>query len=501
MGAADVSSDLTDLDEVLESLRDRLAAGAEGRARREDRAAPPHTNPLVSVIVLNFNGADLLPRCIESLYAQSYTNFEIIVVDNASADESLEVLAGYLPSEKLTVVRSETNRGVPGGRNLGVLHARGEIVAFIDNDGYARPGWLDHLVRRFDDETVGAVASLVFFARKKIVVNGAGGTLNHAGYGGDHGFCRSVEFVDLPGEVLYPMGCGMALRRKLLGQVFPLDDRIFNYYDDVELGIRVWNAGARVVLAPGAWIDHEFSTSDAINQNKMYLCERNRIRTMLKFSPYRHLPRWFLNEWALRRYFGIAGMRSLPLRAWLWNLLHLPSALLARVRLSPRAERYWGRTAPTWKQYPPPLPAEHRNTAELAQAGSGVDLGAEESTKQLLFGWFWVDSQAGESFRWGASEASLLLRAEPDARHLALRFRVADGEQRIRLIVRKLGNLESVLEFDLPRGRPHSWREEKVPFAGTSGIYECLFISEIGFVDATGRQLGPGLSRIGFEMG
>jgi GT2 family glycosyltransferase len=501
------SADLSvppELDAALSRLREEVADSGDPRLRgggatgRLASGQSTHALPLVSVVVLNFNGEEVLSRCLESLDRQTHPNYEIIVVDNASSDASLAILEAHLPSAKLTVVRSETNRGVPGGRNLGVLHAQGEIVAFIDNDGYARPDWLECLVRAFEDETVGAAASLVFFSRKKIVVNGAGGTLNLSGYGGDHCFRSSLEFSELPDDVLYPMGCGMALRRSLVAKVFPLDERIFNYYDDVEVGIRVWNAGQRVVLAADAWIDHDFSTSDAINQNKAYLCERNRVRTIVKYGPWRHFPRWLRREWGLKRYFGISGMRLLPLRAWLWNLVHLPSAMGTRLRVRPDAGRYWGKIARTWSQYPPPLPEEHLNTALPEAVGSDVRFGAENDTVHTLFGWFWVQEEDGEAFRWGGRESSLLLRAQPATTCLTLRFRVPTDHRNVRVMLRELGKLEAFAAFRIPPGERHSWQEVRFACTPPAGVCECLFVTDPPHVDIAGRNLGIGLARIAF---
>src|SRR5580698_3195310 len=115
----------------------------------------------VSVVVLNHNGASVISRCIECLLTQSYTNFEIIVVDNNSTDGSLSILQNYLKAGRIMLVRSDRNDGVPGGRNLGLSHARGEIIAFIDNDGYARGDWLAEGVRTLlSDTQLGAVAPL-----------------------------------------------------------------------------------------------------------------------------------------------------------------------------------------------------------------------------------------------------------------------------------------------------------------------------------------------------
>src|SRR5215469_2452404 len=106
------------------------------------QASSSDSTPLASVIVLNYNGEKIIRRCLNALMRQTYTNFEVIVVDNNSSDASLSILEEYLESGNLTIVRSHKNLGVPGGRNLGVRHARGAILAFIDNDGYADSHWL-----------------------------------------------------------------------------------------------------------------------------------------------------------------------------------------------------------------------------------------------------------------------------------------------------------------------------------------------------------------------
>src|SRR5579875_2447546 len=122
--------------------------------------------PAVSVVVLNFNGAAIVGRCLQHLLEQTFDDFEIVVVDNGSSDSSLRAMEPYLGRGRLAIVRSARNLGVAAGRNLGMMHARGRIVAFIDNDGYADPRWLEAIVAAFAaDPAVGAVGSLVFFDR------------------------------------------------------------------------------------------------------------------------------------------------------------------------------------------------------------------------------------------------------------------------------------------------------------------------------------------------
>ena len=88
------------------------------------------------------------------------------------------------------------------------------------------------------------------------------------------------------------MGCGMALRCSAVERVGPFDDRMLNYYDDVDYGVRLWRAGYRVLVAPDAWIDHAFGGAGGDSDRKRLLCERHRMRVVLKHSSTRTLSRW-----------------------------------------------------------------------------------------------------------------------------------------------------------------------------------------------------------------
>src|SRR6266700_1955974 len=88
-------------------------------------------SPAVSVIVLNHNGEKIIGKCLDHLLAQSFDDFEIVVVDNDSKDGSRAILEQYLGCGRLSIVHSRRNLGVAGGRNLGVMHAQGGIIAFI----------------------------------------------------------------------------------------------------------------------------------------------------------------------------------------------------------------------------------------------------------------------------------------------------------------------------------------------------------------------------------
>ncbi len=123
--------------------------------------------PLASVIVVCWNAADVLGRCLDQLLAQDYGNYEIMVVDDGSDDNTVDVAEAKAALGEVTIVRSPRNRGCPHARNLGLARAKGEIIAFIDADGFAAPHWLSHIVQAFaGDPRIGGVASTVFYEAK-----------------------------------------------------------------------------------------------------------------------------------------------------------------------------------------------------------------------------------------------------------------------------------------------------------------------------------------------
>lgn len=456
----------------------------------------------VSVIVLNFNGEKIIRECLDHLLKQTYPDFEIIVVDNASSDGSVAVLEEYLTTGKVSVVRSTKNLGVSGGRNLGLLYTRGEIVAFMDNDGCADKNWLKEAVRTLEsDERIGAVASVVFFSKRKIILNGAGGTLNFQGYGGDICFNSPYEFAEIPHEVLYPMGCGMMIRKGLMDLIGPFDSVPLKWYDDTELGIRLWKLGFRVVVSHNAWVDHNMGHSDQFLPGKIYLCERARIRTVLKYYPTRQLVRWLLREWYFLRYvrhFKSPSLWSIPFKAWAWNICHLISTLKWRSKFAFKRNSFWHLLHPSWGAFPPPAPNNRAYRPDPKQAKDWLILDGDADRHQLNFGWYYEEREGAMSYRCTEAHASAFFRFGSVVHICSIMLRILCAGQRSRIVVRRLGEIEPVLE--IPIEAPLlSWQKKSYPCNVGAGIYEILLLTEGIFRDASGRELGVAVSAIEFN--
>jgi GT2 family glycosyltransferase len=447
--------------------------------------------PLASVIVVCWNSEDVIERCLEHLFAQDYANFEIVVVDDGSSDDTLELAEESLGSGKVTIVHSPLNRGCPHARNLGLRHARGEFIAFIDADGFATPSWLSAIVDTFEaDETIGGVASTVFLASNPLVLNGAGGIVNRQGWGADLLMNESYERAEIAEEVLYPMGCGMSLRRSAVERVGPFDDRMLNYYDDVDYGMRLWRAGYRVVVSPDAWIDHGFGHSSGGSTLKLLLCEQHRMRVVLKHTPLRRLGRWVFHEViATRRSFS--PRYELKLSAVKWNIRYLPSTLLSRWRLraAPHVpdrliDSSWGENFPEGV-LPIRKPRPEKATRSLDMADS-------RASRRLLYGWYPAEHVDGRSFRWASTQAAAIVHLDTPARRVRLRFsHVPDDIGWIDVTVREVGAIDP-LEPAWSARIEWQYIEQTVenhPIALPAGDYEVVFSARRTWTSGKDKRL------------
>jgi GT2 family glycosyltransferase len=477
-------------------MGERRRAGARARAERTPCA-------LASVIVVCWNDAQVLGRCLDQLAAQDHPSYEVIVVDDGSTDDSAAVAEAAAQRSALKLVRRESNAGCPAARNLGLLHARGETVAFLDADGFAAPDWLRRLTDRLEAEpNAGGVASTVFFDADPLVLNGAGGTVNRQGWAADLSMCESFEWAQIGQEALYAMGCGMGFRRAVLDEVGAFDERMLNYYDDVDYGIRVWRAGHRIVVAADAWIDHGGGASGRDDAGKRRLCERHRMRVVLKHARLGTLPRWAGGELRSLRA-APAPVRMRKLAAIGWNARHLHSTLAARWRLRHATGAPDSLIADSWGDgFPAGLPLRPQPVPEQARAS--VEIADPGSAAALLDGWYPLESTDGQCQRWAAVHAAALVSLTRDARRLRLEYAHPPEDT---------GGVELSIRRILPDQPPREvWTDhlrwqylarsiENRPIALPAGDYELRFDAAHGWAEPPSRvrSLGLALRGLSFE--
>jgi len=215
--------------------------------------------PLVSVIILNFNGENYLERCLFSVLSTKYPNFEVIFIDNASTDSSLKTVEKTFGNDqRLRIFKSTQNIGFSGGNNFGLSQAKGEYIAFLNNDTIADPYWLSALVTALEkDKTIGLAGSTILSIDGK-KLRGAGGLWSdYLLFLCPVGAGRKGDFELLPTfEVSFATGCSMIVRKEFLDKIGLFDPEIPYNYDDTLLSLKTWLAGKRVVSVSGSRIRH-----------------------------------------------------------------------------------------------------------------------------------------------------------------------------------------------------------------------------------------------------
>jgi GT2 family glycosyltransferase len=238
---------------------------------------------LLSVIIPNWNGAHHLPTCLDSLRAQTYAPFEVLVVDNASTDDSLELLGRY--PEVRTLALSE-NRGFTGACNAGFRGARGEIQILLNNDTETHRRWLEEVAAAFAAHPeVGLVASKMLLFDRRETFHTAGDYVTLDGMAHNRGVWQRDEGqYDHPAYVFSACGGSAAYRRTMLEEVGLLDDDFFFSFEDVDLAWRAQLAGWRCLYVPGAVVYHKLKASGG-GRTASFHDARNRIWTLVKNYP------------------------------------------------------------------------------------------------------------------------------------------------------------------------------------------------------------------------
>jgi GT2 family glycosyltransferase len=251
--------------------------------------------PTVAVIVVNWNGRAYLDKCLAALRAQTYRAFEIVLVDNASTDDSVAFVKTAFP--EVLVIQLDHNAGFAAGNNAGIRATRSDYVALINNDAYADPDWLAQLIEAAEQRPdVGLLACKILFDDDPRVINSAGLVMDWAGFCWDW---RGGQ-LDQPDEskieeAFGPSGAAALYRRTLLDEVGLLDEDFFMYAEDADLNWRAQRAGWKGLYVPTARVRHVASaTSIEGSRFKAYHLGRNKFWLLIKNVPGGRYLGWWL---------------------------------------------------------------------------------------------------------------------------------------------------------------------------------------------------------------
>ena len=252
----------------------------------------PH--PTVSVIVLNYNGMRFMEDCFSSLTQLDYPSdcLDLVLADNASSDGSVDYVRERFPHVR--ILRFDQNYWFSGGMNRAVRRSKGDYVAFLNSDMRVEPYWLTGLVEAVTSDPEVVCSSSKILNWDGSLIDFGGTLLSFLGHGRAEGYHDPhVTAYDEPRHILAPCGGAMLIDRDVFIDVGEFDEAYDAYFEDLDLGWRLWIVGYEVIFAPQSVCYHvHFGSSSSMAPAKMqYLYERNALYTILKNYEQRYLER------------------------------------------------------------------------------------------------------------------------------------------------------------------------------------------------------------------
>ncbi|MFQ5328776.1 MAG: glycosyltransferase family 2 protein [Thermodesulfobacteriota bacterium] len=246
----------------------------------------PH--PLISVIIVNWNGLNFLKGSLRTLSLQSYIDFETIVVDNGSDDGSLSFIRTSYP--QIRIIENSGNRGFAAANNQGIAVARGRYVALLNNDTEVEQEWLATLAASAESSPpdVGMWAPKILSIEDRTSIDSVGGLLISRcciAKGRGRGERDRGQYDNLR-DVFIPSGCAAMYRLAMLETVGNFDEQFFAYCEDTDIGLRAMLMGWKTRSVPEAVVYHHYSgTAGKYSPTKAFLVERNHIWVAVKNMP------------------------------------------------------------------------------------------------------------------------------------------------------------------------------------------------------------------------
>jgi GT2 family glycosyltransferase len=245
------------------------------------------------VIIPNWNGIRHLSTCLNALRCQTYPNLEVILVDNASTDESVALVGRDYP--EVTIMQLDENLGLTGGINRGIQIARGEIIVPLNNDTQVASGWAEALATALlDHPDAGMAASKMLLFDRRDTLHSAGDAYGVNGIPINRGVWQK-DTGQFDEDVYIWGGCGGAVAycRAMLDDIGLLDEDLFMYCEDVDLNWRAQLAGYKCVFAPRAVVYHHLSATGG-GEIASFYTGRNTLWVLFKNYPGALLRRHWL---------------------------------------------------------------------------------------------------------------------------------------------------------------------------------------------------------------
>tara|TARA_B100001971_G_scaffold92981_1_gene85642 strand:- start:1626 stop:2624 length:999 start_codon:yes stop_codon:yes gene_type:complete len=258
--------------------------------------------PKVSIIIVNYNGKELLQKCLDSLLKVNYDNFEIILVDNNSTDGTVEFITKNYPS--LIIIKLDSNKGFAEPNNVAAKISKGKYLLFLNNDTVVTPNFISEMVKVMEtDKKIAVCQSLLL--KPDGSVDSSGDFIDHLGV-----VYNSKTKIDEIREVSSARGASMLVRSDIFEKLDGFDQKFFITFEDVDLCWRSWILGYRVLIIPTSIVYHEGGiTIKKIKSEIAFHGFKNQLAMKItNFEPILAMRNMMI-------FFGIYGIRELKI--WL----------------------------------------------------------------------------------------------------------------------------------------------------------------------------------------
>lgn len=294
----------------------------------------------VSIVIVTWNSETHLPTCLANLSNQSVQGFEVIVIDNGSADESVYIVETCQFNVPIHIEQLPFNQGFAAANNIGAYLAKGEWLVLLNADAYPEPNWLENLLKAVEEHP-----QFNFFTSRQIqydspdLLDGAGDAYHISGLAWRCYYNHPVQDSGLESrEVFGACAAAAMIRRKDFLKVGGFDETFFSYVEDVDLSFRLRLAGGRCLYVPDAVVHHVGSASTGKTSDfSYYHVQRNMVWTFFKNMPLTFLMLFIPLHFAVNTYLALKILfrekRWVVVKAKWDALLGLPAVLRARKKV------------------------------------------------------------------------------------------------------------------------------------------------------------------------
>lgn len=275
---------------------------------------------MIHIILVNYNGWEDTVECIRSLKKSTYTDYEILVVDNGSTDDSAARLR-ELAGDRVVLLEAGDNLGFSGGNNVGIRYAQAhgaEYILLLNNDTLVTPDTLERLLeaaKRHDDGAV--ITAKILYASRPEVIWYAGGRFDGRTGRTEHTGIHETDVgqYDTEKRVSFISGCCMLIPAAVLDNVGPMEEDYFLYCEDLDYCCRIAEAGYSMVYAPAAVVYHKVSASTGqASDTVTYYTVRNKCRILGRYiAPG--------NRWMAKVYFWLETGKRVLTREYRWHVV------------------------------------------------------------------------------------------------------------------------------------------------------------------------------------